>query len=395
MKGFGLMDAGVRVGKIWGIPIQLHASWFAIFGALTVAIGLARLPAAYPGLPLPTYFAIAVPTSLLVFVSVLLHELGHVWVAQRYSIHTRSITLFALGGVARMDYVPWSPAVQLRIAAAGPLVSMALAGLFYALGHATSPWPQLLQPVSWLAHVNLAMALFNSIPALPLDGGWILQAIVWQRQGSYHRGVQVALRNGSLLASGLVAVGIFMIMWSQSLDGLWLVIVGSFLLAVTSTDPLEFTLEKVLQDVPVKEVVQREIPQVAGWVPIQLLMKAKVFEESAYGVVVARDHTPQGLITVQHVGEITRSEWSHVPVAHAMTPFKQWLMVRPDEDLAAVWRRMNEMQATTAVVWEHDKFLGVITRDEIVDLAASFATSGEPNSVSSDGSGTGKAKDVL
>jgi len=251
-----------------------------------------------------------------------------------------------------------------------------------------------MQPVSWLAHVNLAMALFNSSPALPLDGGWILQAIVWQRQGSYHRGVQMALRNGNLLASGLVAVGIFMIMWSQSLDGLWLVIIGSFLLAVTSTDPLGFTLEKLLQDVTVKDVVQREIPQVAGWVPIQLLMKAKVFEESAYGVVVARDDTPQGLITVQCVGEVARSEWPHVPVADAMTPFKQWLMVRPEEDLAAVWRRMNEMQATTAMVWEHDKFLGVIARDEIVDLATRFATSGESNSVSLDGSETGNAKVV-
>jgi len=363
------MGESIRVGRIWGIPLQFHVSWFVVFCLVTGAMALVQLPATYPDWPRLVYLAVAVPTSLLFFGSVLFHELGHSWVALRNGIGVRAITLFALGGIAHMQHLPRSPAAQLRVALAGPGVSITLSGLFGLLGHLGRGWPYVAQPAQWLARINLVIAIFNFLPSLPLDGGWVLQATVWRLRGSYYRAMQLALRSGSILASGMVGLGIFMVMWSQSLEGVWLLLIGTFLMVASSTDPALLTLQILLQDMTVAQVMHREMPQVSGRVPLQLVTVAGILRESGFCLVVGQDDQPRGLLTEQQVLGVPRVSRPEVSVEQAMIPLDSLPAVRPGDELADVVKQMHETETSQALVLEDGQLLGVVSHGAILRQA--------------------------
>lgn len=352
------MGKSIRVGRIWGIPLQLHVSWFLVFCLLTGAMALVQLPAAYPDWPRLVYPAVAVPTSLLFFGSVLFHELGHSRIALRHRIGVRATTLFALGGIAQMEFLPRSPAAQFRIALAGPAASVALSTLFGLLGHLGRTWSHLAEPALWRARINLTIAIFNLLPGIPLDGGWVLHAIAWRLRGSYHRAMQLALRSGSVLASSMMGLGVFVVMWSQSLSGVSLLLVGTFLLLFSSTDPALLTLERLVQDMTVAQVMHREMPRVVGRVPLQLVAVAGILRDNGFCLVVGRDDRPQGMLTEQQIPQIPRPRRAKVLVEQPMIPLENVPVVGPDDELSAVVRQMHETGASQAQVLEDGQLLG-------------------------------------
>lgn len=223
------MDTSLRIGKIFGIPIGLHISWFLIFGLLTWSLAGGYFAQAYPQVPALVHLLLAVVTSGLFFASVLAHELGHSVVALREKIPVRGITLFIFGGIAQIGKEPPSAGAEFRIAIAGPLVSLALAGGFGALWLLDRGIPYLAAPSEYLMRINFILAVFNLIPGFPLDGGRVLRAVVWQISGSFQRANQVAVISGQLVAFGFIGLGIFTILRGQFFNGLWLAFIGWFL----------------------------------------------------------------------------------------------------------------------------------------------------------------------
>ena len=178
----------VQIARVIGIPIYLHFSWLIIFGLIVWTLSTGYFPAQHPDLPASSYWAKGLVASLLFFVSIVLHELGHAVVALRHGVRTRSITLFIFGGVAQLEKDPRDGRAEFWMAAAGPLVSLTLAGLFYACASLPFVGPSTAAVARYLALINLILALFNLVPAFPMDGGRLLRGALWgrDRQGARH-----------------------------------------------------------------------------------------------------------------------------------------------------------------------------------------------------------------
>src|SRR3990172_4139858 len=206
--GKAVIAGQIMLGRVWGIPIALHYSWFIVFGLVTWSLAAGYFRAEYPGWAAPTYWLVGGVTSLFFFASVLIHELGHSWVALRNAIPIRGITLFVFGGIAQIGREPPSAGVEFRIAIAGPLTSLGLAGLFAGAWLVTRDVAFLAAPMIWLARINLTLGLFNLIPGFPLDGGRVFRAVVWRLTGSFYRATQTAPYAGQMLAFGFIGMGV-------------------------------------------------------------------------------------------------------------------------------------------------------------------------------------------
>ena len=250
------MTEGWQIARLWGIPLRIHPTWLVILLIATVAFQRDYQPAGSGGDLL--IWGLAFLTALLLFVSVLLHELGHSLVALSQGVKVRSITLFLLGGVASVDRECATPMGAALVAAAGPAVSLALAGLFLALqSPAGQLAPGLGQMVLQLGLLNLTLALFNLLPGLPLDGGLLLKALVWQISGSQRRGIQVANGCGRFLSLMALGLGTWMLLKGNGGPGLWLLVLGWFGLGAASRQSQLLRLQTVLKELRVADASRR------------------------------------------------------------------------------------------------------------------------------------------
>lgn len=232
------MKQTVRLGRVAGIPVGVHWSVLVVMGLLAQGLAMTLLPAAMPGLAPWLYWVVAVPTTLLFVASLLAHELAHAVVARHYGVGVERVTLWLLGGVAELSGQPATPQQDLRVAAVGPLTSLAAAIAFFAGAMAAAGWapPVAVAAVTWLAWINVVLAVFNLLPAAPLDGGRVLRALLWRRWGDQIRAQAVAARAGRGLGGALIALGFLQIVLTGTLSGLWLALLGWFLVAAASAE---------------------------------------------------------------------------------------------------------------------------------------------------------------
>jgi Zn-dependent protease len=227
----------IPLGKILGIQIGLDYSWFVIFALLTWMLADNYYPDEFKNWSPLLYWLMGAVTAIMLFVSVLLHELGHSAIALRYKIGVRSITLFLFGGIAQIEGEPPSAVAELLIAIGGPLVSLALAIFFYAAHSAVAGVEPLLGLTKYLAYINMALVLFNLIPGYPLDGGRVLRAIVWAVTGNMTRSTVIAASVGRFFALVLIFTGTFQMFSGNLGGGLWIALIGWFLDNAASPAP--------------------------------------------------------------------------------------------------------------------------------------------------------------
>ena len=269
------MTEGWQIARLWGIPLRIHPTWLVILLISTVAFQRDYHPAGSGGDLM--IWGLAFLTALLLFVSVLLHELGHSLVALSQGVKVRSITLFLLGGVASVDRECATPRGAALVAAAGPAVSLALAGLFLALrGPAGQLAPGLGQMVLQLGLLNLTLALFNLLPGLPLDGGLLLKALVWQISGSQRRGIQVANGCGRFLSLMALGLGSWMLLKGNGGSGLWLLVLGWFGLGAASRQAQLLRLQTVLKELRVADASRRRFRVVEASASLRQLSQQRL-----------------------------------------------------------------------------------------------------------------------
>lgn len=244
--------------RIRGISLRLHPTWFVVLALLTVLFAQEYQQTLGPGSGVLLVWAVALATVLLLFLSVLLHEFGHSFVALSQGVKVRSITLFFLGGVANTESECRTARGEFLMAAAGPAVSLVLGVALLLVQHnAVHLSPALGQMTLRLGGLNLMLALFNLLPGLPLDGGLILKAIVWQITGSQRRGVQVATASGRALALLAIGIGIVLLLGKASVFGLWLMLLGWFGLGAIRNQTQLLALQAALRELRVKDAAQR------------------------------------------------------------------------------------------------------------------------------------------
>jgi Zn-dependent protease len=355
----------IRLGKLFGIPIGLHYSWFLIFAFFTISLSL-HFHDTYNWSE-PVIWLVGVATSLLLFGSVLTHELAHSLISRRNGVPVKSITLFIFGGVARIGRESNLPSAEFKMAIAGPLCSLTLAGLFALLW-----WParHSIEPVAalagWLAVINASLAVFNMIPGFPLDGGRVLRSIIWATTHSYRRATQIATRIGRGVAYLLIMVGVVLVLLGDWYSGLWLAFIGWFLDSAASTSNRQAMLRESLQGFAARDVMSKECPLIPSDLSLRQLVQMHVLPTGRRCFFVAEGDQLGGIMTMNDIKAVPESKWDSVTVDQAMTPAPKLQTAQPDEIALSVLDRMDEAEVNQMPVLENGRIVGVIVREELL-----------------------------
>jgi Zn-dependent protease len=359
-----MMGSNIFLGKIWGVPIKLSFSWFLIFTLITWTLASGYLPVAYPMLNPLTYWIIGAATAVAFALSVLLHELGHVLLALRNGVPVLGVTLFLFGGVAELKKEPASPTAEFRIAIAGPLVSLALAGFFALMWTAGKAIPLLAAPSEYLMRINLILAVFNLIPGFPLDGGRVLRAVVWKITGSAYRATRIASGSGQVISLGFFGVGIFMMIQGNFFNGLWLAFIGWFLQNAASAAFMQANVQQALTGTLVEQVMRRDFEQVPSLISIHQLVSERVINGRSDVFMVSDWGSPQGLLTINEIAAIPQRKWPFTTLRQVMLPIERVLPITPEMDLLAALQKMESAKVLQAKVINQDEIIGVLTADD-------------------------------
>ncbi len=358
------MRNSLRLGRIAGIEIGIHYTWIFIFLLLTWSLAAAFFPTLYPGWETATYWITGVVASLLLFASVLAHELAHSLVGQARGMKVHSITLFIFGGVSNLEEEPEKPRTELAMSIVGPLTSLALAGIFWGLLQAV---PDAQSPVAamfvYLALINLILAGFNLLPGFPLDGGRVLRAIIWDRTGSLVRATNIAATVGRFMGWALIAFGLFQVL-AGNFAGLWLAFIGWFLSSAADSSRHEVTTREQLSGVRVKDVM-KTTPTISPDTTVAELVSNVFRREHSRAVPVCRGGKVAGIVTVTDVRELPREKWDDTAVSEIMTR-ESLYSVGPEDDLNSALRLITKNDINQVLVLEGDQCAGHLSRADIL-----------------------------
>ncbi|MBI1734330.1 MAG: site-2 protease family protein [Candidatus Rokubacteria bacterium] len=358
--------AWLRLGQVWGIAIGVHPSWLLVFALVTWSLAAGYFPGEHPGWSVRTYWLVAAVTSLLFFASIVVHELGHSRVALSHGLPIRSITLFVFGGIAKMTREPSAPEVELRVAAAGPGTSLVLAALFAIAAVAAGDLVLVAAPAAWLARINLTVALFNLVPAFPLDGGRVFRALLWKWTGSFDRATEVAGFAGTLVASGLIAFGIFTAFAGHTLAGIWMALIGWFLQSAAAQSQAQVGLKQLLSGVRVAQAMTRECPRAGRAWTLERLVREEVLGSGRRCFVITDDGHLAGLLTLHEIKAVPRERWGEVRVEDALTPADKVTTVGPDDELHTALEKMDDADVAQMPVVERGELVGMLGREQIL-----------------------------
>ena len=340
------MGEGWQLFKIVGIPLRIQPTWlFAV--AIFTTLFQPRYAATIE--PVALSWGLALFTTLLLFTSVLLHELGHALMALREGVKVVSITLFHLGGIARVEKECPTAMGNLRIAAAGPLVSLtlALAMLLGAAALATQQ-PQLTLLLTQVGLLNLMLGLFNLLPGLPLDGGLILKALVWQVSGSKKRGVEVASASGRVLSTLMIVMGGVLLWQGAGINGLLLILIGWFGLGANRSETQMLFLQKILQDLKVEQAAGRAFRVLEADQPLRRMSQIRLQTSKTSGaadwVLVCRQGRWVGWIDDRPLRDLPVQQWDQQQVADHMKPLNELPSI---SCTAPLWQAVDALEAST------------------------------------------------
>ncbi|WP_236245902.1 site-2 protease family protein [Streptomyces sp. CC210A] len=371
------MRATLSAGRLAGARVGAHWSVSVVVAVLALGLAL-RFRDAYPGRPGWAYVPAVAGCAAALLLSLLAHGLGHAVAARRRGVEVVDVTLWLLGGVARMRGEAGSPAAERRIAAAGPLVSAAL-----AVGFGLAAWAAAaggaaglpVESLAWMSAVNALLAAFTALPAAPLDGGRLLRAAVWRRTGDPLHATAVASGAGLALGWALIGLGLYLVVAGLLLAGFWLVVLGWFVVAMATGEVPGSGGRDVLAAVPVRQVMSAAPVAVPGSLTVGgLLAEPRLrFGDSALPVVDGDRH-PVGLLERTAVEQVPE-EGRGVPVASVMIPVEAVPAVGPDEPLGVLLEALETNDAHRVLVVEQGRLVGLVTSADVSRAAARLAAS--------------------
>ena len=315
----GPLASTLSLGRIAGVEVGLNWTWILIFGLIVWSLAGVQFPAAAPGRSWPIYAAMGVVAAVVFFASLLAHELGHALQARREGIRTEGITLWLLGGVAKIAGEFPSAGAEFRVAIAGPLVSLAI-GLAFTIAAFAWPSPGAVPSMfAWLGYINLALLVFNLLPALPLDGGRVFRAAVWSRTRDLTTATHTAARVGVVIAAGLIGFGILVTL-RAGLGGLWLVLIGWFVLEAGRSEEQRVITHDVLAHVTVGMLMTREVITVDARSTLAdvAAMLTGTARHTAYPVVDGQ--AIRGLLPLHVLAETPPGDWARRSVDDCLVP---------------------------------------------------------------------------
>lgn len=367
------MKAQIKLGRIFGIEIGLHYSWLII--ALLIAMSLAgHFREHNPEWGDGVSWALAIVTALLFFAGIVLHELSHAMVAKSRGLPVRSITLFALGGVAQIEKEAEDAKTEFWMGIIGPITSLAIGAIClaiaYALGWAPPDFPARPLPamLMWLGYINIMLGVFNMIPGFPLDGGRVLRAIVWWITGDAKRATIIAARIGQFIAFSMIVLGIWRFFNGAGLGGLWIAFIGWFLLSASRESYAQVAIAEGLRGVRVADVMSRDYPTVDASSNLQTLVDEHFLLTGRRSFFVTENGRVTGLITPHEVREVERQRWPYATVDEVMRPMDQLRTVALDAPVSKALEIMGTEDLNQLPAVKNDNVEGIISRSHILQL---------------------------
>lgn len=362
----------IRLGRVYGIDVGLDWSWIFIFLLITLSLSQWFLQGDQPLGPTQAWVA-AVLASLLFFASILLHEFGHSLTAQALGLRVRSITLFLFGGLARLSGEPKTARDEFLIAAAGPVVSVALGLLFWAIAAlvpSSAEDPNILAvSFGWLGTINLVLAVFNLVPGFPLDGGRLLRAAVWHVTGDYEKATLTAAAIGSAFAYLLIAGGIFMaLVWGAFLNGLWFAFIGWFLLSAAQGSSLQMILQRELGGIRLSEAMEPIHPVVNGETTVASVLEHLILAKGGRYFFVEEGGEIVGLVTLHQIKQTPLEERTETTVRSIMLDQSRLVTVPVESTLWQAFERMSEVGIGQIPVEHEGRMVGMLTRERMVRI---------------------------
>lgn len=361
----GIMRATIPVGRVRGIPVGLDLTVLIIVAILVFGLAFGRFPAASPGSPSIAYLLAAIVAAALFMGSLLAHELAHALVAQREGIEVAGITLWLLGGVAELRGEARTPGADLRIAAVGPLTSLVLGVVFWGL---SALLPGLAGvTLLYLGGVNVLLALFNLVPAAPLDGGRVLRAALWAWRRDRVFAAVAAARAGRVFGYLLIAFGILQVVTGVGFQGLWLAVLGFFLVNAAAAEESHARASSALQGLRVADVMSSDLVTADPRESVFAFIGRVVLRHrlSAYPLVDSAGHF-HGLVTLNRIRALDQSRHATTSLADIACPPDELPQARPDEPLVDLLPRMNGCADGRAVVLDAGGGLvGIVSPSDI------------------------------
>ncbi|MCA9940454.1 MAG: site-2 protease family protein [Anaerolineales bacterium] len=356
----------VPLGKILGIPIGLDYSWFLVFGLLTWTLATSYYPNEFSNWSTTEYWIVGALTAILLFTSVVLHELGHSVVAMHYQIRVRSITLFIFGGVAQIESEPPSAKSEFWIAIAGPAVSLALAGIFFIVQPLAKSITPLLALCKYLAYINGSLVLFNLIPGFPLDGGRVFRAIVWGVTKNLRRATQIAGSLGRFIGFLFIFFGVWQMFSGNFVDGLWIAFIGWFLESAAVAQIQQQEFQALLSGHKVSEAMNQSYTAVDAGTPLDQLVGTQILGRGQRSFIVEQNAEAVGLLTLHHIKEIPPAEWPITTAGQIMIPIANLKQISPTTPLWQAMELMDRDGVNQLPVTTDGHLRGMFSREDLI-----------------------------
>jgi Zn-dependent protease/CBS domain-containing protein len=360
------VESSLRLGRIAGIEIGVNWSWLAAFALITWSLAAGVFPNEDPGLSDGTYVGMAIAAALLFFASLLAHELGHAFTARREGMELDGITLWLFGGVARFKGMFPSAAAELRIALAGPAVSLAIgvACVLLALGLGL---PTAVDGVlAWLGYVNLILLVFNLLPALPLDGGRVLRALLWRARSDFGWATNVAASIGLGFGYLFIAGGVFLFVVHGAFGGAWLAFVGWFLLQAATAEQRHIAVRQALRGLRVRDLMTPDPVTVPADYTLGRFLDEVAWQRRHTAYPVVENGRPLGLLAFRCVASVPRGEWEAHSVRECMIPDEDVPKLQADEPAVDALGELGDRDSSRGLVLDDGRLVGILS---VADLA--------------------------
>jgi Zn-dependent protease/CBS domain-containing protein len=368
-----------KLFNLLGFPIYIDLTWFIIVLLITWSLATMAFPFNYKGLSTSTYWWMGLAGALGLFASILAHELGHAVVARRFDVPMRSITLFIFGGVAEMTREPPSPKAEFFVAIAGPIVSVIIAAICFALTAtgaipATGAAVPLFGVVVYLAFINTLVVLFNLIPAFPLDGGRVLRSILWHFRGNLRWATRITSSIGSGFGLFLILLGIVSLvssLWAEQVNiigPLWLMLIGMFLRSAAQMSYQQVLVRRALEGEPVERFMRDEVVTVPPSVSVHQLVDDYIYKHHFKMYPVTEDGEIRGCVTTRDVQQVPRSQWDQRTVGEIAQACTDENTIAPDADAMDALSRMSRSKASRLMVVRDGRLEGILSLKDLLNF---------------------------
>lgn len=369
-----MFNTSLRVFRLWGIPVEINLSWLIVLALMTWTFATAFYPDALPDGTKTELWLLGLASAILLFVSILLHEFSHSLVAARNGLPIRKITLFLFGGVAQMERDVDNPTLELKMASAGPAMSLLLAGVFFALSKIFEQHRLTYLLTNNLASINLLVLVFNMVPGFPLDGGRILRAALWRKTGNVQKATRIASRIGSAFAIILMIYGVINLFAGIVIGGLWLVFIGFFLKQAAQSGYLLVTLQQTLGELRVADVMRSPVVTVDAATSLRELVDGYFLKHHYSSFPVLHEGRLAGLVALKDVKQVEMERWDEARVSDIADGGVVDYALRPEQPAETlVGLMMKKGYGRLPVVDADGRVVGIVSRRDLMETIKMLA----------------------